>query len=146
MLLARFGRIVFISSAVAERGGFQGQAAYAGSKAALNALARILTAEIARRGDLTVNTVAPGPVRTAMTATAFDDAEESVLAITPAGRFGTPAEVADVVAFLASGDASHVTGRVVTSTGFRQRHFRHRRKAYKDTHQRVLNVLADISP
>src|SRR5439155_5922607 len=85
MLARRFGRLVFISSVAGERGCVQGQAAYAASKAALNALARTLAAEVSRRGDITVNAVAPGPIRTAMTAAVFDTVGELILASTPSG-------------------------------------------------------------
>ena len=112
MMRARFGRIVNIASIVGLRAN-PGQANYAASKAGLIGFTRTVAAEVARRG-VTVNAVAPGFVLTDMTA----GLEESgLLAAVPARRAGTPDEVAACVRFLASEEASYVTGSTLTVDG-----------------------------
>lgn len=112
MLRARFGRIVNVASIVGPRAN-PGQANYAASKAGLIGLTRTVAVEVARRG-VTVNAVAPGFVETRLTeGITGNGLVESI----PARRIGTPEEVAACVRFLASPEASYVTGTTLTVDG-----------------------------
>ena len=113
MLRARFGRIVNVASVVGPRAN-PGQANYAASKAGLIGLTKTVAAEVARRG-VTVNAVAPGLVETRLTEDVA--AGNGLLDRIPARRPGSPEEVAACVRFLASEDASYVTGTTLTVDG-----------------------------
>jgi 3-oxoacyl-[acyl-carrier protein] reductase len=115
MMKRRWGRIINISSVVAATGN-PGQANYISSKAGLVGLAKGLAAEVAGR-NITVNCVAPGMIETAMTDALNDQQRSQMLARIPAERLGTPAEVAACVAFLASEEASYVTGHTLHANG-----------------------------
>ena len=115
MMRAKRGRIINLSSVVAESGN-PGQAVYSASKAAIIGLTKTLAREYASRG-VTVNAVAPGFIATDMTSSLPDEAKQSIVAQTPLGRVGEAAEVAAAVVFLASDEASYVTGQVIRVNG-----------------------------
>ena len=115
MIRARWGRIITITSVVGTTGNV-GQANYAASKAGLVGLTKALAAEVASRG-ITVNCIAPGFISTAMTESLSPDQKEGLLRAIPAGRFGSPEEVAGSVAFLASDEASYITGQSLHVNG-----------------------------
>lgn len=115
MMRARWGRIIFVSS-LSGRIGTAGQANYAASKAGLVGLGRSLAKEFASR-NVTVNVVAPGPIMTDMLAALPEEQRDGFISAVPLGRLGKPVEVAAVVSFLASNEASYVTGAVIPVDG-----------------------------
>jgi 3-oxoacyl-[acyl-carrier protein] reductase len=116
MLRARWGRIVNLASVVGGIRGNPGQTAYAASKAGIVGMTRSLAREIGARG-ITVNAICPGVIDTEMTNELPEGARLRLIAETPAGRAGVPAEVAAVVRFLASEEASYVNGAVIAVDG-----------------------------
>lgn len=109
------GAIVNISSTLAQAS-MPGTAAYAGSKAAMERITSALAVELGPQG-IRVNSVAPGVTKTDMSATAPQEMIEGMVAQTPLGRIGEPEDIARAVAFLASDDASWITGQVLQSSG-----------------------------
>jgi 3-oxoacyl-[acyl-carrier protein] reductase len=115
MIRLRRGRIVFISSVVGLYGG-PGQTNYSASKAGLVGLARSISRELGGRG-ITANVIAPGFIETEMTAELPEDRKKTYLSAVPAGRFASPEEVAAAVRFIASPEASYITGAVIPVDG-----------------------------
>ncbi len=115
MMRQRFGRIVAITSVVGAIGN-AGQANYAASKAGMTAAIKSLAQELASR-NITANCVAPGFIDTEMTNNFSEARRQSILSMIPAGRFGTPQDVAAAVVFLASEEAAYVTGQTLHVNG-----------------------------
>lgn len=115
LLKAKFGRVIFISSVVGLYGS-PGQINYASSKAALVGFARSLTRELGSRG-ITANVIAPGFIDTEMTAVLPEDTQRQYLSSIPAGRFGQPEEIAAAASWLASDEASYISGAIVPVDG-----------------------------
>jgi len=115
MMRQRWGRIISISSIVGLIGN-AGQANYAAAKAGIIGLTRTIAKEVASRG-ITANAVAPGFIDTAMTQQLPDERRQELMNQVPLGFLGTPRDVAEVVAFLASEEARYITGQVVTVDG-----------------------------
>ncbi|MGB0625437.1 MAG: 3-oxoacyl-ACP reductase FabG [Alphaproteobacteria bacterium] len=115
MMKSRWGRIVTITSVVGATGN-PGQANYAASKAGLTGMSKALAQEVASRG-VTVNCIAPGFIETPMTDVLSDDQKATLLDRIPSGRLGLPEDVAASVAYLASEEASYVTGQTLHVNG-----------------------------
>ncbi|MBM85740.1 MAG: hypothetical protein CMM47_06935 [Rhodospirillaceae bacterium] len=115
MLKRRWGRIIGISSIVGMTGN-PGQTNYAASKAGMVGFSKTLAAEVANRG-ITVNVVAPGFIKTPMTAALSNEQRERLLSVVPVGRLGSPEDVAAAVSYLASPEASYVTGATLHVNG-----------------------------
>ena len=115
MLKQRWGRIINITSVFGQMGQ-AGQANYASSKAGLIGLSMAIAREVGSR-NITCNAVAPGFIETAMTSALGDDFKQMAVKNIPLGRVGTPDDVANAVAFLASEEAAYITGHVLSVNG-----------------------------
>jgi 3-oxoacyl-[acyl-carrier protein] reductase len=115
MLKQRWGRIINITSIFGQTGQ-AGQANYAASKAGLIGLTMAIAREVGSR-NITCNAVAPGFIETAMTSGLGEDLKQNAMKMIPLGRVGSPDDVASAVAFLASDEASYITGHVLNVNG-----------------------------
>jgi 3-oxoacyl-[acyl-carrier protein] reductase len=115
MLKQRWGRIINITSIFGQMGQ-AGQANYAASKAGLIGLTMAMAREVASR-NITCNAVAPGFIETSMTAVLSEELKQSAVKMIPLGRVGAPQDVASAVSFLASEEASYITGHVLNVNG-----------------------------
>lgn len=115
MLKQRYGRIINMASVIGMIGNF-GQANYAASKAGIIALTKSCAKEFARRNIL-VNAIAPGFIKTRMTDVIPEEIKENYLKLIPMGRFGEPEDVANLVVFLSSEQASYLTGQTICVDG-----------------------------
>ncbi len=115
MMKQRYGRIVNISSVIGVRGN-AGQTNYAASKAGIIGLTKSVAKELAAR-NITVNAIAPGMIETDMTDVLSDKVKEAMLSTIPAKRAGKPEDIANAVAFLASKEASYITGQTICVDG-----------------------------
>ncbi|MGL4767210.1 MAG: 3-oxoacyl-ACP reductase FabG [Formosimonas sp.] len=115
MMKARAGRIINVTSVIAQMGN-AGQANYAAAKAGVEGMTRALAKELGSR-NITVNCVAPGFIATDMTAVLGEDAMNTLVAQIPLARMGQAQDIANAVAFLASPDASYITGHVLAVNG-----------------------------
>lgn len=115
MAKARYGRIISISSVVGLIGN-AGQCNYSASKAGIIGLTKSIAREYAARG-ITANAIAPGFIDTGMTDILKDEVKEAILKSIPAGRIGSPEEVANAVSFLASEKSAYITGQVLAVDG-----------------------------
>jgi 3-oxoacyl-[acyl-carrier protein] reductase len=115
MMKKRWGRIINITSVVGETGN-PGQGNYAAAKAGLAGMTRSLAQEVASR-NITVNCIAPGFIATAMTEKLNDDQKSALMPRIPAGRMGTPEDIAAAAVYLASDEAAYVTGETIQING-----------------------------
>lgn len=113
MIRSRWGRIINVSS-ISGITGNRGQTNYSAAKGALNAATKSLSQEVASRG-ITVNAVAPGIIETSMSESTFD--AQAIANMVPMKRAGTAKEVADLVSFLASDQATYITGQIISING-----------------------------